>query len=164
MRTRLGALGAAVVAALALLTAGSVAGAQTQTFSCSFAIDTTALPAPGGPVEVRGTAPPNSTVRIFVDSVLRTTVTSAPGTGAFVATIVITATSEVTVGVDGYPTTPCIGVGGVNLARPTVSATGLALTGASGTRQAVLVGVAVLSVGLVLVVATRRRSNVLGRA
>ncbi|MFA5884663.1 MAG: LPXTG cell wall anchor domain-containing protein [Acidimicrobiia bacterium] len=173
MRKRLGALGALVV--LALATAGVLAapaGAQTASgFSCTYTVGPTALPPGGGPVTVSGTAPGSTTVRIFVDGALVATVPSAPVTGAFSATVVITGAVEVAVALDDYPSTPCIGVGGAEVvaggggANATgVNATGrLARTGSSGTKPVVLAGVAALSLGLVLVVAARRRINVHGR-
>jgi len=175
MRRRLGALGA--LAVLAVVAAGFVAapaGAQTQTgFSCTYTVGPTQLPPGGGNVTVQGTAPGSSVVRIFVNGALNQTVPSAPVTGAFTAVVFITGSVEISVALDDYPSTPCIGVGGNEVnggggngggANATgVNATGLARTGSSGTKPIVLVGLAALSLGLVLVVAGRRRITVHGR-
>jgi LPXTG-motif cell wall-anchored protein len=174
MRRRLGALGA--LAVLVVVAAGFVAGpagAQTQAvFSCTYTVGPTQLPPGGGNVTVQGTAPGSSVVRIFVNGVLNQTVPSAPVTGAFSATIFITGSVELSVALDDYPSTPCIGVGGNEVNGGTtgggangtgVNAAGLAHTGSSGTKPIVLVGLAALSLGLVLVVAGRRRITVHGR-
>jgi len=150
------------------------AGAQTQVFSCSYSVDPTTLPVGGGLVTVSGVAPGNTTVRVFLDGTLAATTHSAPVTGAFSAQLLITASVEITVALDGYPTTPCIGVGGESVEQDddgngiivggvTATRRNLAYTGTSDTKPFVLLGVGALCVGLVLVVAARRRSHVHGR-
>ena len=165
-----------MLAILVLGAAGIVAapaGAQTRTdFSCTYTVGPTRLPPGGGNVTVQGTAPGSTVVRIFLNGTLNQTVPSAPVTGAFSATIFITGSVEISVALDDYPSTPCIGVGGneVTGGGGTVVAgggtgvnAGLARTGSSGTKPIVLVGLAALSLGLVLVVAARRRITVHGR-
>jgi hypothetical protein len=167
---RFAALVASARLAMSLVGVAGTAGAQTTTtsgFSCSFTVDRTALPAGGGVVTVSGVAPGSSVVRIFVDGVLVATTTSAPVTGTFSVQITITESSEVTAALDGYPTTPCAGVGGESVERPqvaTATATRLAFTGSSSTGPIVLVALCAVSLGVVLVVAARRRSRVQGRA
>lgn len=178
MRRRLGALIAATVIALGVVGAlGATAVAQTPTsFSCSYSVSPTTLPDEGGFVTVSGVAPGASVVRVFVDGVLAATTTAAPVTGAFSVEVFISATSEVSVALDGYPSTPCIGVGGAEVergdtnqnGRTTIrvagtSATRLPTTGANETKPIVLAGLGALAFGLVLVVAARRRTGVHGR-
>lgn len=170
MVRRLGAVLAATVVVAALTAGfGGSAGAQTPSaFSCSFSVTPTNLPATGGTVTVSGVAPGSTVVRVFLDGVLVATTTSAPVTGAFTVTLVITASGEITVALDGYPSTPCIGVGGEQVERAVQvagsSAARLPTTGANETRPIVLVGLTALSLGTVLVVATRRRTRVHGRS
>lgn len=171
--------------AVALVAVGGVAppsGAQTTVFSCSYSVSPTTLPPEGGLVTVSGVAPGSTTVRIFLDGVLAATTQSAPVTGEFSAEVFITASVEISVALDGYPSTPCIGVGGETVERDgTGSNTGgrsntgivvggasavrrnLAYTGSSDTRPLVLLGVGALCLGLVIVVAARRRTSVHGR-
>lgn len=165
------------MAAIALGAIGSVApaGAQTQVFSCSYSVDPTTLPVGGGLVTVSGVAPGNTTVRVFLDGVLAATTQSAPVTGTFSTQVFITASVEISVALDGYPSTPCIGVGGESVEQDgnggngiivggvTATRRSLAYTGSSDTRPFVLLGVGAVCVGLVLVVAARRRSHVHGR-
>jgi len=166
-----------VLAILVLGAAGIVAapaGAQTEAvFSCTYTVGPTRLPPGGGNVTVQGTAPGSTVVRIFLNGTLNQTVRSAPVTGAFSATIFITGSVEISVALDDYPSTPCIGVGGNEVTGgggtvvagggTGVNAAGLARTGSSGTKPIVLIGLAALSLGLVLVVAARRRITVHGR-
>lgn len=162
---------AASLAAVGGLAAPAGAGV-TPTFSCSFNVSPTTLPPGGGLVTVSGVAPGSTVVRVFVDGELAATTTSARITGEWSVEVLITATSEITVALDGYPQTPCIGVGGENVERGPDSgtivvggstATRLAFTGSSDTRPYVLLGVGAVCVGLVLVVAARRRTRVHGR-
>lgn len=160
--------------AIGAIGAAAPAGAQTTVFSCSYSVNPTTLPVGGGFVTVSGVAPGNTTVRVFTNGVLAATTQSAPITGAFSTQVFITASVEISVALDGYPSTPCIGVGGENVEQDGnggniivggVSTTrrNLAYTGSSDTRPFVLLGVGALCVGLVLVVAARRRSHVHGR-
>lgn len=179
MRNRWGALVLIATIALGAVGLAAPAGAQIQVFSCSYSVDPTTLPPTGGVVTVSGVAPGSSTVRIFTDGVLAATTQSAPVTGTFSAQVFITASVEISVALDGYPTTPCIGVGGESVERGgtgTGTGTGgivvagasavrrnLAYTGSSDTKPFVLLGVGAVCVGLVLVVAARRRTRVHGR-
>jgi LPXTG-motif cell wall-anchored protein len=177
MRRRLGTLIA--VAMLALAAAGLLAGpvgAQTPpittVFSCSYSVDPSGLPDGGGFVTISGVAPGSTIVRVFIDGELVATTTSAPVTGAFAVTVFITASVEVTVALDGYPSTPCIGVGGsevtqdgntTTVAGSSATRTRLPTTGANETKPIVMVGLGAIALGLVLVVAARRRVSVNGR-
>jgi len=163
-----------VAIAFGALGLAAPAGAQTQVFSCSYSVDPTTLPVGGGLVTVSGVAPGNTTVRVFLDGVLAAPTQSAPVTGAFSAQVLITASVEITVALDGYPSTPCIGVGGENVEQDdngggiivggvTTTRRNLAYTANSDSRPFVLLGVGALCVGLVLVVAARRRTQVHGR-
>ena len=169
MRSRLGALGAAAVLAIAGVSGmvASPAGAQTQpVFSCSYIVGPTALPPGGGFITVQGTAPGSSVVRIFADGVLVAVTSSAPVTGAFSASIFVTRSVEISVALDDYPNTPCIGTGGSGAGQGAgggTAASRLALTGSSDTGATVRLGLAALGLGLVLVVAARRRVGVRGR-
>lgn len=165
----------AIAAAVAIGATGAAApaGAQTTVFSCSYSVNPTTLPVGGGFVTVSGVAPGNTTVRVFTNGVLAATTQSAPITGAFSTQVFITASVEISVALDGYPSTPCIGVGGENVEQDgngniivggvTTTRRNLAYTGSSDTKPVVLLGVGALCVGLVLVVAARRRSHVHGR-
>ena len=179
MRRRWGALLASIVIATAVaigaIGAVAPAGAQVTVFSCSYSVNPTALPPGGGFVTVSGGAPGGTTVRVFINGALAATTQSAPVTGAFAVPVFITASVEISVALDGYPSTPCIGVGGENVEQDGNGGSGiivggvsttrrnLAYTGSSDTRPFVLLGVGALCVGLVLVVAARRRSHVHGR-
>jgi LPXTG-motif cell wall-anchored protein len=163
---------AASLAVLGGLSAPAGAGVS-PTFSCSFSVSPTTLPPGGGTVTLTGVAPGSTVVRVFLDGQLVATTTSAPVTGEWSVQIVITASAEITVALDGYPETPCIGVGGENVERNPqqssiivggATATRLARTGSSDTRPFVLIGLTAVCVGLVLLVAARRRTRVHGRA
>jgi LPXTG-motif cell wall-anchored protein len=142
-----------------LLFGTGTAGAQTLT--CSFNLSTNQLPAGGGSVQVSGTAPADTTVRVFVNGTLATTAKSSNTTGAWgPVTLAITATSTVSVSADNYPATPCAGVGTITVATATAA---LPRTG-SDTSQYVLAGISLVVVGIVLTVAARRRDTARGRA
>lgn len=180
MRRRWGAL-ILIVAVTSVVVGGfaSPSGAQTTVFSCSYSVSPTTLPPAGGVVTVSGVAPGSTTVRVFLDGVLAATTQSAPVTGVFSVEVFITASVEISVALDGYPSTPCIGVGGETVERDgngnrtnntgivvggvTASRSNLAFTGSSDTRPMVLIGVGALCLGLVIVVAARRRTSVHGR-
>lgn len=175
VRRRWGALiitGITAAIALGVVGVAAPAHAQTQVFSCSYSVNPTTLPATGGVVTISGVAPGSTTVRIFINGVLAATTQAAPITGAFSADVFITASVEISVALDDYPTTPCIGVGGESVDRDgngTIVVGGasasrnLAFTGSSDTRPFVLLGLGAVCVGLVLVVAARRRVSVHGR-
>jgi LPXTG-motif cell wall-anchored protein len=164
-------IAAASLAALGGLGAPAGAGVS-RTFSCSFSVSPTTLPPGGGTVTLSGVAPGSTVVRVFLDGQLAATTTSAPVTGEWSVQVRITSSVEISVALDDYPETPCIGVGDENVGRNpqpgTIivggrTATRLALTGSSDTRPFVLIGLGAVCVGLVLVVAARRRSRVHGR-
>ena len=161
----------ALTAMLCVVGAGALvapAGAQTQVFSCTYDVAPTTVGPGGGVVTVQGFAPGTSIVRIFADGVLVATADAAPTTGFFITEVFVAATVEITVAVDDYPGTPCIGVGSEGAGQIRVGPGGLnrgrlPTTGGSGTSTAVLAGLCALSVGLVLVAATRRRAGIRGR-
>lgn len=177
MQTRGGRLaGVLTLAALViggLVAAPSTAGAGVSAqVSCSYTVDPTTLPPGGGFITVSGTAPGTSVVRIFIDGELAVVVNSAPVTGAFSADIFVTASVELSVGVDDYPFTPCIGTAGSDTGGGTNVVVGgnrrgrggLAGTGSSDTVPFVMVGLAAVSLGAVFVAASRRRRGVRGQA
>jgi len=166
-----------IVAVAALSVAGLVAlpapaGAQTggsgDAFTCNYSVDPTVLPIGGGIVTVSGVAPGTTIVRVFLDGVFAASTQSAPVTGAWSVDVFITASVEITVALDDYPATPCIGVGGENTDTGVlVGGSGgrrrLPFTGTSETKPFVLAGLGAVCLGLVLVVASRRRTRVQGR-
>jgi hypothetical protein len=181
MRSRLGAvsttmvraflrpaLGAVLVALLAVGLLGSPAGAQSQAvFSCSYTVGPTTLPPGGGFITVQGTAPGASVVRVFANGRLVAVTNAAPVTGAFSVQIFVAGSVEITVALDDYPNTPCIGVGGgggsqgggtgVGVGVGSGTGSNLAGTGSSGTGTLVRIGLVAVGLGLVLAVAARRR-------
>ena len=166
MRSRLGAVSTLVMAALfAIGLLGAPAGAQSQeVFSCTYSVGPTTLPPGGGFITIEGTAPGASVVRIFADGNLVAITNSAPVTGAFSAQVFVTGSVEISVALDDYPNSPCIGTGGSGGSQGgggsgSGSGTGsnLASTGSSDTGTLVRVGVIALGLGLVLAVAARRR-------
>jgi LPXTG-motif cell wall-anchored protein len=140
----------------------SIAGAQTTpVFTCSYTLSSTTLPVGGGPVQVSGTAPADTTVHIFVNGTEVTTAHSSATTGAWgPVTVTITATSTIAVSLTNYPATPCVGPASVSVEAAAVA---LPRTGSNDTKPFVLAGVALLIVGAVLVMASRRRERVRGR-
>ncbi len=167
-------MGTVLVALLAAGLLGAPAGAQTQpVFSCSYTVGPTTLPPGGGFVTVRGTAPGSSVVRIFADGRLVAVTTAAPVTGAFSAPIFVTGSVEITVALDDYPNTPCIGTGGggaggggsgTGTGTGSGSGSNLAGTGSSGTGALVRFALVAVGLGLVLAVAARRRHEAQGSA
>ena len=171
MRSRLGAvLTMTTVALFAVGLVGVPAGAQSQAvFSCSYAVGPTTLPPGGGFVTVVGTAPGASVVRIFADGNLIAVTNSAPVTGEFSAQVFVTGSVEISVALDDYPNTPCIGAGGTGGNQGgggggtgTGTGSNLANTGSSNTGTLVRAGLIALGLGLVLAVAARRRHEVRG--
>jgi LPXTG-motif cell wall-anchored protein len=153
----------AMIAAAGLAVAGSAIPAGAQALTCTFTLSTTTLDGPGT-VQVSGTAPASTELRILVDGVTVATVTTDPVTGAFGPVAVqITTTSTVSIALPvNYATLPCTGVGNVEVERaPQVVS--LPRTG-SDTSQYVLAALAAIGVGLVLVVATKRRRDIHSRA
>jgi hypothetical protein len=135
-------------------------------FSCSYSVTPTTLPPGGGTVTVSGVAPGSSIVRVFLDGELAATAPAAPVTGEFSVDVFITASVEISVALDDYPSTPCIGVGGANTNIDVTGSAGrrrLPFTGSSDTVPVALLGASAVCLGLVLVVASRRRTGVQGR-
>jgi len=142
---------------------GGMTAAGAQTFTCTYTLSTTSLPVGGGPVQVSGTAPADTTVHILVNNAEAATAHSSNTTGAWgPVQITITATSTVAVSINlNYPATPCIGPASVQVAAAQAA---LPRTGSNDTKPFVLAGVTLLVVGLALVMATRRREHARGRA
>jgi LPXTG-motif cell wall-anchored protein len=162
MRRILAVAGVAAITALVGVGAfAGSAGAQATVFTCSFTVSTNTLAAGGGPVQVKGFAPADTTVRIFVNGVETATARSSKTDGAWgPVTVTITTTSDIRVSADNYPATPCTGAGGSTVERITVAGSGastLARTGSSNTRTYVLVGATLLVTGAALTIAARRR-------
>jgi LPXTG-motif cell wall-anchored protein len=153
----------AMIAAAGLAVTGSAIPAGAQPLTCTFTLSTTTIDEPGT-VQVSGTAPASTEVRILVDGVIVATVTTDPVTGAFgPVPVQITTTSTVSIALpDSYATLPCTGVGRVEVVRASQVAR-LPRTG-SDTSQYVLAALAAIGVGLVLVVATKRRQDIHSRA
>jgi LPXTG-motif cell wall-anchored protein len=160
----------AIAAFGALAWGGATAGAQTTTttaapvFTCSYDLSSTALAAGGGPVTVSGIAPADTDVHVLVNGVDQLPPAhSDPTTGAFskVVTITTTSTIQVTLGAN-YLTTVCVGPASVSV-ESAAAAAALPRTGSNDTKPFVLIGVALLVVGTVLVIATRRRERTRGR-
>jgi LPXTG-motif cell wall-anchored protein len=145
----------------------SVAGAQTTTtaaaLTCEFTLSTTSLPQNGGPVQISGTAPADTTVHILVNNVEVASAHSAQVTGAWgPLTIQITTTSTIAVSIAlDYPATPCVGPASVSVAAAVAA---LPRTGSNDTKPFVLAGITLLVVGAALVIAARRRGHTRGRA
>jgi LPXTG-motif cell wall-anchored protein len=146
------------VFAMPLLTAG----AQTTTTTagtCSFTVSPTTLPNGGGTVTVTGTAPAGSSITVF-ESGTQVATTTANSSGAWSVTVTVTATTDISAsfGSAPYPLNACTTVSGHVVVAGAVIA--LAFTGSSHTTTYVLIGVAAFVVGLVLLVAARRRRHV----
>jgi len=163
-------LSAVLVALFAVGFLGAPAGAQSQeVFSCSYSVGPTTLPPGGGFITIQGTAPGGSVVRVFANGVLVAVTTAATGTGAFSAQVFVSGSVEISVALDDYPNTPCIGTGGsggnqgggtgvgVGVGSGSGSGSNLARTGSSDTGTLVRIGLIALGLGPVLAVAARRR-------
>jgi LPXTG-motif cell wall-anchored protein len=183
-------LGVALIGMLGVFVAApAIAGAQTTTTtlipgvgigSCTYTVPTTV--APNSPVTVSGSAPGGVTVQLFVGGAITPTqeqtlsgspstlvpftfTFTAPATGSTSASVnyVYGGTGEAAgnsyvadcIGDAGLVVTR-ISVGGEIVVRP------LAFTGSSNTPTYLLIGFGALAVGVVLVVASRRRSRVHG--
>lgn len=171
MRRLLAIAGIAAISALAgvgALAAPAGAGVESAAFTCTFTLSTTSLPAGGGTVQVSGTAPADTPVRIYRGNDLVATVQSSPTDGTWGPVAVdITVSSDIQVSIlEDYPATPCLGPGGTQVERVTVagaSAAALAYTGSDHTRTYVLVGASLVVAGVALAVAARRRHYTHGR-
>jgi len=155
----------------------SIAGAQTPPtttttipFTCDFTTTPATLGPAGGTVSVSGTAPANTDVHVTVQNATEgtqtKTVTSDSTTGNWgPVDFNITSTASVTVTLAPfYPATTCVGPAEVAVEAANAAQTqALPRTGSNDTKPFVLVGAAAVLVGLVLVVASRRRNNARGR-
>jgi LPXTG-motif cell wall-anchored protein len=170
VRRLLAIVGVAMLGAF-VLGGASIAGAQTTTttipFTCDFTVTPETLPAGGGTISVKGTAPGDTDVHITVtsstDGTQTATAHSNATTGAWGPVdfhITSTATVSVTLA-PFYPATFCIGPASVSVESAAAS-TALPRTGSNDTKPFVLIGVALLVVGTVLVIATRRRERTRG--
>lgn len=168
-----------LMAILALVGAMSLVGVGTSAapsgaggFTCTFEVTPATLPPAGGILSVVGNAPGTGLVQIYYDPVGAPTPFLVVGnvptdavTGAFSANFFVTVSGEVLVAVDDYGELPCIGVAGTDVTRPGGNTTGrLPTTGASHVTTYLLIGLAALSMGLVLVAGARRRNAIRGRA
>jgi LPXTG-motif cell wall-anchored protein len=150
-----------LVAATIFLASPAAAGG----FSCDYTVSPTVLGPDGGTVTVTGVAPGSSVVRIFADQDLVAIANSDPVTGEFSASFDVTESVEITVGVDDYPLTPCVGVGD-NTALGAGAGRGrgnLPRTGSSDTQEYVLAGLALVALGTVMVAGGRRWATIRGR-
>lgn len=157
-------LAVAAIAAFSTISWGlTTAGAQV--FTCTFTMSATTLGPGGGPVQVSGTAPADTPVKVLVNGVVVAETQSSKVDGSWgPLTVTITATSDVSVSIsEFYPATPCVGPGGTSVERVTVAGAALPRTGSNGVEPMVLAGITVLVVGLVLTVAARRRETARGR-
>jgi LPXTG-motif cell wall-anchored protein len=160
------------VMAAAFFAAASPAGAQTTTTvaqSCIFTVAPTTFPSgttfPQN-VTVSGTAAPDgATVTVFLNGIA-TTPTTTVVSGAFSVVISIPASGTVvSVGLTAAYAGSCATPEGlpsvvVSAEAAQVQKAPLAFTGSSNTPSYVLIGIAALVLGMVLVVAARRRSQV----
>ena len=171
MRRLLAIVGIAMLGAF-VMGGASLAGAQTTTtsttipFTCDFTTTPETLPVGGGTVSVKGTAPGDTDVHITVTSTTDGTQTATAHSNATTGAwgpvdfhITSTATVSVTLA-PFYPATLCIGPASVAVES---AAAALPRTGSNDTKPFVLIGAALLVVGTVLVVATRRRERTRGR-
>jgi len=154
---------------------------------CTISANPSSLPAGGGDVTISGTAPDGITLNIFVNGVPSGTVI-VDGTGHFSFMLHITVTTTVLVSnTDVYPigcdpevtvrlpdivtgggSTPAGPEGGqvrrgFEFDREARASGRLAFTGANNTLSMVYIGFAAAAIGMVLVVAVRRRRSLSGR-
>jgi LPXTG-motif cell wall-anchored protein len=166
--------------------APAMAGAQTvpgegappiPTTLCTFSVTPNPILALGTNVTVAGTAPAGTTVELFLrgstDVVQSQTVAASPDPAPFSFTPFPVDTNNLQVDVNftygnkNFYIGGCTNVSGEVVTRITVRTdpanTGrLAFTGSSDTPTYVLIGFGALAVGVVLVVASRRRARVHG--
>jgi LPXTG-motif cell wall-anchored protein len=179
MRKLMGVAVIAVVGATGAFVASPMLAADAQTVGqCTITSpNPVVVPATGGSVTVTGTAPSGFgtvTVTLFVNGSPAGSQTVADG-GTFSFTVTVVPGDQITVGFttlagSAYTATCGTATGvtvlGVQVAAasatksPVQVESALAFTGSSNTPSYVLVGVAALVLGLVLVVAARRRSHV----
>ena len=163
-------VGASCVAALLVMFAASTAGAQTAVPEgpCTFAIVPNSVPSGATPVTVQvdGKAPVDSTVRIFAAGVPTGTTTAIGGVFQFLVEVqkpadVVGVTVNYETGEGNAYATGCQGgivdPGGTSVvAGATAERRALAFTGSNTGTYVLIAAVAVL-LGIVLVIATRRR-------
>ena len=165
-RRGLGVILVGSLLAVAAMTMLPVAAGAVDNGSCSFS----ATASGSGQVTIEGVAPPNVFLKAFVNgSGTPSGATQANSSGAFSIPGVVASLSDPIVvtystSQDGgaYPLNLCTRVGGevvvVDPAAVAAAAGALAFTGSDSTSP-VLIGVAAVSVGLILVAAARRKSR-----
>jgi LPXTG-motif cell wall-anchored protein len=183
-------LGAALIGLLGVFVAApAIAGAQTVPGSgapavpgdCTFSATPNPVAALPANVTVAGTAPGGVTVEMFVNGSTTPSASqvlpATPDPGSFSFPLTVTANNtqvdiNYTYGDQNAYVQGCTDVAGTVVTRITVQAAGeqvvkpaaaaLAFTGSNNTPTYVLIGVGAVVIGLVLVVAARRRSRVHG--
>jgi LPXTG-motif cell wall-anchored protein len=184
-------LGAALIAMVGVFVlAPAIAGAQTTTTTtfvpgegappvpggCTFSVTPNPVAALPANVTVAGTAPGGVTVELFVNGsttpAASKTLPASPDPGSFSFPLTVTVNNtqvsvNYTYGNQNAYVQGCTGVGGEVVTRITVQTApaqvaALAFTGSDNTPTYVIIGAAAVVVGLVLVVAARRRSKVHG--
>jgi LPXTG-motif cell wall-anchored protein len=180
-------LGVGLIGLLGVFVAApAIAGAQTvpgegappkPTTQCTFSVTPNPIPALGANVTVAGTAPAGVTVELFLggstDVAQTQTVAASPDPAPFsfapfpVNTDNLQVDVNYTYGNKNFYIGGCTNVSGEVVTRITVQVAGnvtgrLAFTGSSDTPTYVLIGFGALAVGVVLVVASRRRARVHG--
>jgi LPXTG-motif cell wall-anchored protein len=178
-------LGAALIGLLAaFVMAPAMAGAQTVPGEgappvpgdCTFDVNPNPVGAIPADVTISGTAPGGVTVELFVNGSLTAsdsrTLPAAPNPGSFSFPLTVTANNtqvdlNYTYGNKNAYVQGCTNVAGTVVTRITVqtapaNTAPLAFTGSSETPTYVLIGFGALAVGVVLVVASRRRARVHG--
>jgi LPXTG-motif cell wall-anchored protein len=178
-------LGAALIGLLGVFVAApAIAGAQTVPAEtapsvpgdCTFDVTPNPVAALPANVTIAGTAPAGVTVELFVNGSTTASASqklpAAPDPGAFSFPLTVT-TDNTQVGINytygnkNAYVQGCTNVAGTVVTRITVQVAGntiarLAFTGSSDTPTYVLIGFGALAVGVVLVVASRRRARVHG--
>ncbi|MFN8027727.1 MAG: LPXTG cell wall anchor domain-containing protein [Acidimicrobiia bacterium] len=183
--------GAALIATVSVFVlAPAIAGAQTTTTTfvpgegappvpgdCTFSVTPNPVAALPANVTVAGTAPAGVTVELFVNGsttpAATQTLAASPDPAPFSFPLTVTANNtqvdiNYTYGSQNAYVQGCTDVAGTVVTRITVQTAGenvarpLAFTGSNNTPTYVIIGAAAIVVGLVLVVAARRRSRVHG--
>ena len=179
-------LGTALIGLLGVFVAApAIAGAQTVPGEgappvpggCTFSVTPNPVAALPANVTVAGTAPGGVTVELFVNGSTTPSASqvlpAAPNPGSFSFPLTVTVNNtqidiNYTYGNQNAYVQGCTDVAGTVVTRVTVQTAGvvvarpLAFTGSNNTPTYVLIGLGAVVVGLVLVVAARRRSRVHG--